>query len=310
MQAQSAAAAQTTLQLQRLVSPIPPPLLEFDCDVVLTNWNSEALLFSLESATASLPQQIPPSPTRLSDSTRTRSPQTTRQTAIFRQSSSNGLRFDFELPSLEHNPFVQQKASDLLALLSHPALALRLYAASNSTPSYSLPDLYATFPDASAAQAAYFPKQKILQCRWKFAASATMLHTTPTLFSIPDLAGSSFRLDMTNSPATFGSFIHPRRIKLLFGAVATTVTNFADLPLAYSRHVRMPPQELAALLPDVPQADLAERDDPNFNPDGIVACRGAFPGLDQIRGASGPIRVPRVAPPPAPLPPINLRIVP
>jgi hypothetical protein len=307
MQSQAAAAAQTTRHLHRLVSPLPPPLIEFDCEVALTNPKSAELLSSLEAATGWLRQRITPQGNLLGGSPSAPPPQAPIQVGIFKLFTKPALRLDFALADFQHHHDREPGATNLLPTLVHPALALRLYAASNSSPSYTLPDMYASFPDASVAQASYFPEQKVLQCRWKFVAAARDLHTMPTLFSIPDLAGSSFRVDITNSPAACADFIRPRRLKILFGVVAMTVTNFAALPQVYSPHVRMPPQELAALMPDVPQADLAERDDPDYNPDAILACRGAFQGLDQIT-ASDPILVPRVKPPRILSPPPNLQI--
>ena len=68
----------------------------------------------------------------------------------------------------------------------------------------------------------------------------------------------------------------------------------------------MSQQELATRRPGIPAAALAEQEDPDYNPSGIVACRGTFPDLNEITTASDPILVPRVIPP---LPPSNLKIM-
>jgi hypothetical protein len=291
LHSQTALATETILQVQRLATPLPPPQLELDCDIESTNELSKGL-FGAFAAMSAPYEQI------------WRNPPTSEPSfnfGSFRAVPKPELHLDFDLASIPQNA-----ASAVIPVLSHPAVALRLFSASNGAPSYSLPDYYAVIPDASAVQASYFPDKKLLRCHWKFTASGA--RTSPRLFSISDLAGASFRLDITNSPSDFALFIHPRRLKLTFGSLSTTVTNFADLPLRYSPHIRMPAEELSALMPNVPPGDIGEKEDPDYNPDKIIACRGVFPGLNTILAASDPIIVPRAVPP-RPAPPANLRIV-
>ena len=306
MDSQATVAAQTVLQVQRLVSPLPPPQLEFDCDVALADPRASSLLSSLESSTAGLIHDLRVRQTSRASTAGLPSSDAPLERGIFRGFQDPRLRVDFPLASAAGEPDFINEVSGVLDLLSHPEVALRLYAASNSTPSYSLPDLYAAFRRTCVAEASYYPDEKKLLCRWRFATPAGGLLTTPKLFSVPDLAFSSFRLEMTNSPSSYATFIQPRRVKLIFGSVTLAVTNFSELPHAYSHNIRMSQQELATRWPGIPAAALAEQEDPDYNPSGIVACRGTFPGLNEITTASDPILVPRVIPP---LPPFNLKIM-
>jgi hypothetical protein len=233
---QATVAAQTIAQIERLVSPLPPPQLEL-----------EFIIQSTASALAAInmaPGQAPTS------------------------QASN----------------VQPSGVD--RILTNPVVTLRAYADSNTIPTYATPDLYARFPNLSAApQFDLVEGGSGVRCKWQFSVFPRDFHTTAKLFSLPDIANSKIRVDVTNStPACAGS-MRPVRLKLTFDTISVTITKFVELPTTPSPRLSLTQDELAAMPPGS-QTPTASLEDADYNPDAIVAFGATVPPLKQIRAQS------------------------
>ena len=267
---QSQLAAKTIANVERLLSPLTPPELEFTCQVLVP----EDLAPAIAAVSPVAPPQDPPG-----------MPGSPRELALAQITKALGAW------QSQHPGYALANAFPFLSAPDLATLSLRLYAPATHPRRWSAPDFYLLANPAGAPTASYLPAKRALELHWTYSAP-TNFSRSAQLFSLPDLAGARMRVDIGERahlpPDAFATptfrFLPldaTAQLRLRFGTTCLLITNLALLPAAPTSTNNLTPDEIAQIHEPLPFIRALDDADSNPHP-AIFAAATTLPTLDRM----------------------------